>query len=298
MESSGKVIRWLLGIALLASALYVASGVLLVRFAIGSALLPSTPSFIGPQPDSVDRVTTGDGNELLIRRYGKPLLGCVVFFPGQHGYAGKYDLSAYMEAGIEVLLLGYPGQDGALGSASLDELGQLASRAMKSAEASCPEGRVVLLGVSLGSMLASYAARDSRIAGLILVSTAPSLSAAIRTRLRSKWYSAPLAALPLSRLLPRDYSLAEALEAIPEVGVEIFQGTEDAQTPLSDLEGLLPPPPRVRLTKVSGGTHSTTFSRALEAQLASIRRILLARGTLGRSNERDSVHDQPHPSAA
>lgn len=298
MESRGRVIRRLLGIALIASALYVAAGVLILRFAVESALLPSTPNFIGPPPSSVHSVTTEGGSELLIRRYGKPLLGCVVLFPGQHGYAAKYDVRAYTEAGVEVLLLGYPGQDGASGSASLEELEQLASRAIKSAQESCPEGRTVIVGVSLGSMLAAYAAHNSQIAGLILVSTAPSLSAAIRTRLGSKWYSAPLVVLPVSRILPRDYSLAEALASLPDVSVDIFQGAEDVQTPLSNLEGVRQYPSRIALTIVPGGTHSTTFSRSLKAQIGSIRRMLLARSTLGFGNEPDSLHGAPHPSAA
>lgn len=271
---SASIVRWVLGASLLVSVLYFVVGAGLVRFAIGGALLPRTPAFSGPPPDSVERVTSEGGNELLIRRYGKARTGCVVFFPGQHGYASKYEVGIYTAAGLEVLLLAYPGQDGALGSASLDEVEGLASRAVRRANESCPSSKVVLLGVSFGALLAAYTSRTSEPAGLVLVSTAPSLSAAIRNRLKSRWYLAPLGVLPLSRVLRRDYTLVEALENSHADGTAIFQGTNDEQTPLSDLIDTSHHVEALRVVRVPGGSHSTTFTLAQDAQVVAIHRML------------------------
>lgn len=268
------IVRRVFWLLLTGIALYFATGTSILRFAIASQLFPHTPAFSGQAPDSVERVESEEGNELLIRRYGKAHVGCVVLFPGQHGYAAKYDARPYTSAGLEVLLLAYPGQDGASGSATLEEIEDLALRAVRRAIESCHENSVVLLGVSLGATLAAYSSRDSNLAGLVLVATAPSLSAAIRVRLASKWYLMPLSLLPLSRILSHDYSLSEALLRAPAHGVVIFQGTEDQQTPISDLRDTLSLVEGLRIVRVLGGTHSTTFSMSQDAQISTITGLL------------------------
>jgi len=241
---------------------------------MASQLFPHTPDFHGQIPASVDHVDSGGGNELLIRRYGNAHIGCVVFFPGQHGYDIKYDTGPYTSAGLEVLLLAYPGQDGAAGEATLEEVEDLARRAVRRAKESCPADRVVLLGVSLGAMLAAYASRDAGLAGLVLVATAPSLSEAIRVRLASRWYLMPLGILPVSRILPHDYSLTESLLQPHARDVAIFQGTEDRQVPISDLDSALSRVQGLRMVQVTGGTHSTTFPLSRDAQISVIRGML------------------------
>jgi alpha-beta hydrolase superfamily lysophospholipase len=261
-------------IALAGIALYFATGVWVLRFAMAGLLFPHTPDYGGPSPDSIERVESEEGNELLIRRFGKAHIGCVVFFPGQHGYAAKYDPGPYTEAGLEVLLLAYPGQDGASGSATLANIEDLARRAVGRATESCPANRVVLLGVSLGAMLAAYAGHGVELSGLVLVAAAPSLSGAISVRLASRWYLAPLGILPLSRILPHDYSLTESLVKGPVGGVVIFQGTDDEQTPISALSDEFSSSNGIRVVRVPGGTHSTTFAASREAQISTIKSAL------------------------
>jgi alpha-beta hydrolase superfamily lysophospholipase len=271
------MIRWTLRILLAGSALYLATGAWLLRFAMASQLFPRSSAFNGPLPDSVERVRSVSGNEFLIRRYGKAQIGCVVFFPGQHGYDGKYDAGPYTSAGLEVLLLAYPGQNGASGKANLEEIEDLAHRTVLRARESCPENRVVLLGVSLGAMLAAYASRDADLAGLVLVATAPSLSEAIRVRLASRWYLMPLSILPLSQILPHDYNLTESLLQSRASNVTIFQGTEDRQVPISSLDSTFSRIQGLRVVRVPGGTHSSTFSLSRDAQISVIAGVLSQR---------------------
>ena len=110
--------------------------------------------------------------------------------------------------------------------------------------------------------------------GLILESAAPSFSSAIRLRLTSRWYLAPLALLPVSRLLTHDYSLAEALSSTLDVPAVVFQGTADSETPLSVLRAA-GVPGNLKLVVVSGGAHSTTYllarGRIIQATLSMLR---------------------------
>ncbi len=274
MTRNAHVVRWLLGIPLAGVALYLLAGACILRFAMARVLFPHTPAFDGQAPASIERLESEKGNELLIRRYGVAGIGCVVFFPGQHGYAAKYDIGPYIAAGLEVLVLAYPGQDGASGSATLEDVEALARRAVQRAHESCPKHKVVLVGVSLGAMLAAYSARDPESAGLVLVAAAPSLSAAIRVRLLSKWYLAPLGVLPLSRLLPHDYSLAEGVGRASVRSVVVFQGSEDQQTPVSELNESFSQINGVRVVRVPGGTHSTTWHLSREAQISFITDLL------------------------
>ena len=141
-------------------------------------------------------------------------------FPDNMAGVARYrkDLfSAYAANGLAVFALSYPGQDGAPGRTKLDEIQFLSKKALELVGESCPLPRTVLVGRSLGSMLAAYATQGIRPVGLVLEAAAPSLSSAIRVRLRSHWYLSPLAHLSVSKLLPHDYSLAEALTDHPKL---------------------------------------------------------------------------------
>ncbi|MEO8999000.1 MAG: alpha/beta fold hydrolase [Rhodanobacter sp.] len=214
---------------------------------------------------------------MLVRRYGTPRVGCVVFFPGQHGLISAYEKNlfpAFSARGIAVLAVAYPGQNGAPGTPHLPEILTLATQVAASAQATCPGHRVVMYGRSLGSMVAAYAAGKSHPSGLILESTAPSFSSAVRLRLNSRWYLAPLALLPVSRLLVHDYSLTEALSSMPDVPAVVFQGTTDSETPLPVLRAA-GEPGTLRLVEVSGGAHSTTYllaqDRIVQTALSMLR---------------------------
>lgn len=259
--------------------LYFVAGAYLLRFALEPLVLPHVaPSAHTTEPLFL-RISGDDGNAMFVRRYGTPTVGCVVFFPGQHGILSKYEkdlFPAFAAQGIAVLAVAYPGQNGAPGTSHLPEIWALAAQVVASAQATCPGHRVVLYGRSLGSMVAAYAAARSHPTGLILESAAPSFSSAIRLRLNARWYLAPLALLPVSRLLSHDYSLAEAFSGTLGVPAVVFQGTTDSETPLSVLRaGAAGVPGNLRLIVVSGGSHSTTYllarDRIIQTTLSMLR---------------------------
>lgn len=211
--------------------LYFAVGAYLLRFALEPLVLPHVAASAHTSAPLFLRISGDDGNAMLVRRYGTPRVGCVVFFPGRHGLISAYEKNlfpAFSAEGIAVLAVAYPGQNGAPGTPHLPEILALAAQVAASAQATCPGHRVAVYGHSLGSMVAAYAAGRSHPTGLILESAAPSFSSAIRLRLNSRWYLAPLALLPVSRLLTHDYSLAEALSSTRDVPAVVFQGMADS----------------------------------------------------------------------
>ena len=256
---------------------YFIGGACLLRFALGSRVLPRVDPSAHTMAPLFLRTSGADGNGMLVRRYGTPTVGCVVFFPGQHGVLSKYKTNlfpAFAAQGIAVLAVAYPGQNGAPGTSHLHELWPLAAQVVAAAQATCPGHRVVLYGRSSGSMVAAYAAAKSHPAGLILESAAPSFSSAILLRLKARWYLVPLTLLPVSRLLPHDYSLAEARSRMVGVPAVVFQGTADSETPLSALRAA-GVPGNLQLVVVSGGAHSTTYllarDRIIQTALSMLR---------------------------
>lgn len=246
--------------------LYFVVGASLLRFAMAPLVFPHVVASARTTAPVAQGWVGSGGDTLLVRRYGKPVAGCVVFFPGQHGMLRAYEsdvFPAFVTRGIAVLAVAYPGQDGAAGKPRLREILSLTAQVVASAKATCPGHRVVLYGRSLGAMVAAYTAGSSRPTGLILESAAPSLSSAVRLRLRKRWFLAPLAILPVSMLLPTDYSLADAMAGAQDLPAFVFQGTEDTEAPLSMLN-LAVVPANMTLVVVQGGTHSTTDILARE----------------------------------
>jgi hypothetical protein len=266
-----KIVSLLLG----AVALYFAVAAYALHFEISRFLFPHTPALTGSPADATLSIRSASGNELLVRRYGQARVGCVVFFPGQHGATATYNLANYTAAGLAVFAMAYPGQDGASGRTELSEIEGLVDHAVATVANTCSPDRTVFVGVSLGAMLAAYASHSTKPAGVVLLSAAPSLSSAIRIRLRTHWALAPLSLLPLPTLLPHDYSLAESLGQPPGPQIVILQGTHDDQTPMGLLESPGIRLAGVRVIAVPGGTHSTTFVLSQKAQLSTILNMLL-----------------------
>jgi pimeloyl-ACP methyl ester carboxylesterase len=132
---------------------------------------------------------------------------------------------------------------------SMEDFGKTAVRMALSR---CPEGKVVLLGVSLGATLAARSTSADAVAGMVLVSAGASLSSVVRTRLKSKWYLAPLTVLPLEVILQNDYALMELL--LPGIPIVIFQGSADSQTPIS--VGFSGSAPQVRCAAAEWGRYA------------------------------------------
>lgn len=257
--------------------LYFVAGACFLRFGLEPLLVPHATPSVQTSAPLFQRVSGDSGSAMLVRRYGTPRVGCVIFFPGQHGIISSYERNlfpAFSAQGIAVLAIAYPGQNGAPGKTRLSEILTLAARVASFAQAKCPGHRVVLYGRSFGSMVAAYTARRCHPAGLILESAAPSLSSAIRLRLNSRWYLAPLQLLPVSSLLAHDYSLAGALSRVQDVPAVLFQGTADIETPLEAFRsaGL---PSNLRIVVVSGGTHANTYvlarNRLIQSALSMLR---------------------------
>ena len=271
-------IRTLLITAAVFGLVYFTVGACVLRFALEPLVWPHVASSARTTTPLFLRIGGDDGNAMLVRRYGAAKVGCVVFLPGQHGMVSTYEthlFPAFSARGIAVLAVAYPGQNGVSGTSHLPEVLALATQVVASAQATCPNHMVVVYGRSLGSMVAAYVAEKSHPSGLILESAAPSFSSAIRVRLHSRWYLAPMALLPVSRLLAHDYSLSEALSSTRGMPAVVFQGTADSETPLSVLRaaGM---PSNLRLVVVSGGTHSTTDLLARDRMIQTALSMLRA----------------------
>ena len=257
-------------------AMYVGSAIYLLMFALDSRLFPPVALDAATTETALFDVADTSGN-MLVRRYDAGQRGCVVFFSGQHGGITTYERQLFphlRNAGLTVFSLAYPGQDGAHGEAQLATLHALIAQAMHTIQQTCPEEKTILVGRSLGAMLAAYTTNTYPAAGLVLESVAPSLSVAVTRSLQAKWYLSPLAALPIAAILPHDYSLTEALSDIPNVPVVIFQGTADTQTPIADLYESQAIPAHIRVIPVKGGTHSDTYQQAMAVYVETVLQML------------------------
>jgi len=215
------------------------------------------------------------GRHLFARVLGNGSSGCVAIFPGRHGPSAAYEQAVVpplLQRDLRVYLIAYPGQLGSDSLAPLGELPSLAGAAMEQVDRECPSPKLVLVGRSLGSMIAAYAAQRGHAAGLVLEATSQRFSTFLRTNLRARWYLLPLLLLPVQRLLQEDYSLNAALRDIHRP-VVVFQGTKDEVTPISDLatESF---PPNVKVVSVENATHSNAFSLALPQYVTTISDML------------------------
>jgi hypothetical protein len=258
-------------------ALYFGVAVYALMFSLDNRLFPPVTLDAATTETASFHVTDTSGNILLVRRYDAAQTECVVFFPGQHGGITTYERQLFprlRNVGLTVFALAYPGQDGAKGEAQLVSLQPLIAQAMHTIQQTCPAEKTVLVGRSLGAMLAAYTAKTYPASGLVLESTAPSLSVAVTRSLQAKWYLSPLAALPIATMLPHDYSLTEALSDTPNIPVVIFQGTVDTQTLITDLYKPNAIPVHIRVIPIQGGTHSDTYRQAMAAYVETILQML------------------------
>jgi hypothetical protein len=118
---------------LVVAALGFATFACLVRYQLDRLLFPEVSGFSTATIVATISSEPGTSNRMLIREYGTGRLGCVVFFPGQHGGAATYERSLFpllMAQGVRVFAASYPGQDGAPGRASIAEVNILASKAV------------------------------------------------------------------------------------------------------------------------------------------------------------------------
>jgi pimeloyl-ACP methyl ester carboxylesterase len=205
-------------------------------------------------------------NELLVREYGQSEDQCIVFFPGRHGGVKKYEenlFKAFKKNNFRVFSISYSGQDGAIGQVgNIASLIKLITDAIRTISLNCPPEKTIIYGRSLGATVAVHSLGKTKVAGVILEGVAPSLSIAVNNYLNSKWYLSPMRILPIELLLPKNYDLSDPLSILIATPVSIFQGTNDSQTPLSQLQQSWNYGNNVSLHIVKKGTHSDTYIQA------------------------------------
>ncbi|MEO8809023.1 MAG: alpha/beta hydrolase [Rhodanobacter sp.] len=252
--------------------LYFALGALLLHYAIDKIVLHDAGT--GTDPRSVATLPVhAPGGDIPLRKEGGGSTGCVLVFPGQHGRNAAYEASivpALTARGVAVYLFSYDAGGSAPGRSTLAQIATAASATVALLDRRCGSQRLVIVGRSLGAMVAAYAVSATKPAGLVLESASPRLSLAIHARLAQRWYTRPWTLLPISRMLPHDYSLREAFAGRSFVRGILFQGTEDRQTPLRDLHQAGSFPPGMTLVAVAGANHSNTYSVARKPYLEAI----------------------------
>lgn len=199
------------------------------------------------------------------------------FFPGQHGNEPRYERTlfpSYLAEGISVFAVVYPGQDGAAGRGTTNEIKSFARQALRMVARTCSPEKTVLVGRSLGSMIAAYASMDSAVAGLVLEGASPTLSAAIRMRLLSKSWLTPLSHLPIESLLSTDFSIGEALSHRTNLPIVLIQGEKDILAPIAALQRSDVLPPGTHIIEVRGGTHANSYILAPRAHVDAVLEIL------------------------
>lgn len=109
----------------LALGLYLACAAYLLRFGLDSLLFPHVSELAESGAPAAVRIADASGNALLLRRYGQALIGCAIFFPGQHGELSGYPETLFRKlshAGVAIFAVSYPDQDGASGSATTENI--------------------------------------------------------------------------------------------------------------------------------------------------------------------------------
>jgi acetyl esterase/lipase len=272
------IVNWKAAVSVLVvAALGFATFACLVRYRLDRLLFPEVPGFSTAAIVATISAEPTTSSRMLVRAYGTGRLGCVVFFPGQHGGVATYERTLFpllVAQGVRVFAASYPGQDGAPGRASIAEVNIFASKAVALVTSDCGSKHTLVLGRSLGAMVAAYATGHNPVAGLILVSAAPSLSSAIDAQVRSHWYFYPFRMLHARSLLRRDYSLTQALRSSAVVPVLVFQGAQDQQTSLEPLRSGFPLPRWACIIAVPGGTHQDTYIVASGAIMAAVKSFL------------------------
>lgn len=263
--------RMVAGGLLLAVGLYFGYAAYFVHFAADSHLVGHGKDFPSGYADSTLTFPAANGSALTVRASGTGVGGCVVYFPGNSGPSQRYEdavVPRLHEHGVAVYLVTYPGQEkGAVSVAPFHEVIALSRTALTAVATRCEGRKLVVAGISLGAMVAAYAAPAVHTDALLLTSASPSLSMATRAQIKLQWFARPWGLLPIERLLVDDYSINTALADSHIPRVVIFQGTKDTLTPLADLQKPGAIPPGIELVTVSGAEHGTAVHIGLDRYL-------------------------------
>ena len=255
------MLRWLLALAAVGGAVYVAFGVLLYAAQERMAHLPeipgrsleASPAAIGLEHETLE-ITAEDGVRLHGWRIPHPEPRATVLF--FHGNAGNIShrldtIEILHGLGLEVVIFDYRGygrSEGSPSEAGLYRDAVAAARWVRD-ELGIPGQRLVYHGRSLGGALAARAAREHPPAGLILESTlasAPELA-------RDLYPFYP------TRLLTRlEYATVRDLDAL-ELPTLIIHSPDDEIIPFRHAEALLEAAPAGSELHRIEGDHNTGF---------------------------------------
>jgi uncharacterized protein len=244
--------------------LYLIVGVSALRYAIPFLLFPTVE--LKTKTTETKLVTIGSPSmEVISRVYTAKGDRCLFFFSGQHGGASRYEseiLTYELKEKINVVILSYPGQDGAKGRVrEFSKFVELITEIVRTNEDLLNCQRSVFYGRSLGSIVAAHVAEKLNPKGLILESSPISLSKSLINKVSSKWYLYPFQLLPIKSLLPYNFELESILNKIGNLEVVIFQGEKDEITPLYDIQALTQKY-KVKINIMSEGTHGSTMKLA------------------------------------
>lgn len=251
----------------------MAAGLLASIYLAGLAYLYTHQrSFIYPAPELSSSMPSGfkpvayrTSDDVIIRAAYRPArqgMPTVVFF---HGNGDRVSGSvaatkAYVAAGYGLLLPEYRGYGGTPGSpseAGLNADGRGARGWL--VEQGVPMERQVLIGMSLGTGVATQLAAEAKPAALVLISPFTSLPDAVAYRFKG--------------MIPAEWMVLDRFESKAKIGrvfapVLILHDREDRSIPVAQGQRLAALAPGAKLLLFSGHGHQLGF--ASEAQAAGV----------------------------
>jgi len=210
------------------------------------------------QPAFIVRVNAV--TDMPVYSVGNIEIGCVVLFPGQHGLSGEFEshLAPLLASrGVSAFTATYASSPNGQ-RLSLAQAEAYAVEVIDQVERRCGH-KYVVVGRSLGSMVAAYAVRDHHPAALLLEDASPSLASAIRSVLRPSLGSSLIDSIPIERLLTTNYNFWDALGTERRFPVTLIQGTRDLQTPISALSEPRAVQSWVEIVPVKDAGHEDTW---------------------------------------
>lgn len=203
------------------------------------------------------------GDEVLIREY-LSVSGelCAFYFPGQGGGIPRYEKEIFkhsLERNISIYAISLPGYEGAAGNSTYEsvlKMGQLAVEYIND-NTGCKISESVFVGRSLGSVVALEIAATVHPRGLLLDSTGTSLSVVVRNKIQKNPFLKPASILPIEMFMQFNPKIEDAMGALFNTPIVIFQGEFDTLTPYRDIEEFSKNHMNIELIKVGNATHST-----------------------------------------
>jgi uncharacterized protein len=251
MIAIGKVALWFGG-----AGLFIYLALLVALFCFQRSFVYPAPKTVIARPEAGFediRITTADG--LKLRAFYRPAragLPTLIFFHGNASdlQAGEYATRSLAAHGYGVMLSEYRGYGGNPGSPDEPGLYRDGEAALAwLAARGVPSGRIVAIGNSLGSGVATEMASRHRLAGLVLISGFASLD-----RVAAEHY--PF--VPARLLMLDRYDNLAKLQAIA-CPILLMHGTDDTVVSVANSEALARAHPAATLQLVPGAGHELAF---------------------------------------